>query len=108
MIKQQHGQHKVNYRPVKRGKHELHITVNGDAVRGSPFPIAVAPSPQSFLKPSQVVRGLNKPRGTVFNSKGQLVVVVEGATVSVLTPKGEKIRSFRQLNDAHGVTVDNF
>ena len=106
VIKQQHGQHKVNYRPVKRGKHELHITVNGDAVRGSPFPIAVAPSPQSFLKPSQVVRGLNKPRGTVFNSKGQLVVVVEGATVSVLTPKGEKIRSFRQLNDAHGVTVD--
>ena len=107
VIEQQHGQHKINYRPMKRGKHELHITVNGDAVRGSPFPIAVAPSPQSFLKPSQVVRGLNKPRGTVFNSKGQLVVVEgEGATVSVLTPEGEKIRTFGHLNDAYGVTVD--
>ena len=107
VIEQQHGQHKVNYRPMKRGKHELHITVNGDAVRGSPFPIAVAPSPQSFVKRSRVVRSMNKPRGTVSNSKGQLVVVEgSGATVSVLTPEGEKIRTFGQLKNAFGVTVD--
>ncbi len=107
VIDQQHGKHKINYRPMKRGKHELHITVNEDAVRGSPFPIAVAPSPQSFVKTSRVVRGVNSPRGTVFNSKGQLVVVESnGATVSVLTPEGEKIRTFGQLKNAHGVTVD--
>ncbi|XP_064384652.1 E3 ubiquitin-protein ligase TRIM71-like [Halichondria panicea] len=107
VIEQQHGQHKINYRPMKRGKHELHITVNGDAVRGSPFPIAVAPSPQSFIKPSRVVRGVNTPRGTVFNSKGQLIVVEgSGATVSVLTPEGEKIQTFGQLSNAYGVTVD--
>ncbi len=107
VIEQQHGQHKINYRPMKRGKHELHITVNGDAVRGSPFLIAVAPSPQCFVKPSRVVRGVNGPRGTVFNSKGQLVVVEgDGASVSVLTPEGEKIRTFGQLSNAHGVTVD--
>ncbi len=107
VIEQQHGQHKINYCPMKRGKHELHITVNGDAVRGSPFPIAVAPSPQCFVKPSRVVRGVYSPRGTVFNSKGQLVVVEgSGATVSVLTPEGEKIRTFGQLSNAYGVTVD--
>ena len=107
VIEEPHGQHKINYRPVKRGKHELHITVNGDAVRGSPFPIAVISSPQSFVKPSRVVRGVNKPRGTVFNSKGQLVVVEgEGTTVSVLTPEGEKIRTFGKLKNAFGVTVD--
>ncbi len=107
VIEQQHDQHKINYHPMKRGKHDLHITVNGDAVRGSPFPIAVAPSPQSFVKPSRVVQGVNTPRGTVSNSKGQLVVVESnGTTVSVLTPEGEKIRTFGQLNNAHGVTVD--
>ncbi len=107
VIEQQHGQRKINYCPMKRGKHELHIIVNGDAVQGSPFPIAVAPSPQCFVKPSQVVRGVNKPRGTVFNSKGQLVVVEDnGATVCVLTPEGEKIRTFGQLKNAYGVTVD--
>ena len=119
VIEQQHGQHKINYRPMKRGKHELHITVNGDAVRSSPFPIAVAPSPQSFVKPPRVVQGVNSSRGTVFNSKGQLIVVEgddskgqlivvegDGATVSVLTPEGEKIRTFGKLNNAYGVTVD--
>ena len=106
VIEQQHGQHKINYHSMKRGKHELHITVNRDAVRGSPFPIAVAPSPQSFVKPFRVV-GVNKPRGTVFNSKGELVVVEGGgATISVLTPEGEKIQTFGKLNNAYGVTVD--
>ena len=106
-VVKQHGQHKINYRPMKRGKHELHITVNGDAVRGSPFPIAVVPSPQSFIKPSRVVRGVNSSRGTVFNSKGELIVVEGGgATISVLTPEGEKIRTFGKLNNAYGVTVD--
>ncbi len=107
VIEQQHGQHKINYHPMKRGKHELHITLTGGAVRGSPFPLAVAPSPQSFVKPFRVVRGVNKPRGTVFNSKGQLVVIEgDGATVSLLTPEGDKIRTFGQLNNAYGVTVD--
>ncbi len=50
---------------------------------------------------------MNTPRGTVFNSKGQLVVIESnGTTVSVLTPEGEKIRTFGQLNNAYGVTVD--
>ena len=114
VVKRQNGQHKINYRPVKRGKHELHLTVDGNPVRGSPFPIAVTPSAQSLNKPVRVVPGLNRPRGTAINSKGQMIVVEgEGTCVSVLTPEGEKIRTFgtqgsgnRQLENAYGVTVD--
>ena len=113
-VKQQNGQHKINYRPVKRGKHELHLTVDGNPVRGSPFPIAVIPSAQSLNKPVRVVRGLNSPRGTAINSKGQMIVVEGGGTcVSVLTPEGEKIRTFGsrgsgngQFSEVLGVTVD--
>ena len=114
VVKQQNGQHKINYQPVKRGKHEIHLTVNGNPVRGSPFPIAVIPSAQSLNKPVRVVRGLDHPRGTAINSKGQMIVVEgNGTCVSVLTPEGEKIRTFGtqgsgngQLSDAYGVTVD--
>ena len=114
VVKQQNGQHKINYRPVKRGKHELHLTVNGNPVRGSPFPIAVTPSAQSLNKPVRVVRGLDGPRGTAINSKGQMIVVEgNGSCVSVLTPEGEKIRTFGtrgsgngQFANANGVTVD--
>ena len=114
VVKQQNGQHKINYRPVKRGKHELHLTVDGNPVRGSPFPIAVTPSAQSLNKPVRVVQGLDRPRGTAINSKGQMVVVEgNGTCVSVLTPEGEKVRTFGtqgsgngQLSGAYGVTVD--
>ena len=114
VVKQQNSQHKINYRPVKRGKHELYLTVDGNPVRGSPFPIAVTPSAQSLNKPVRVVRGLDCPRGTAINSKGQMIVVEgNGTCVSVLTPEGEKIRTFGtqgskngQLSNVYSVTVD--
>ena len=114
VVKQQNGQHKINYRHVKKGKHELHLTVDGNPVQGSPFPIAVTPSAQSLNKPVRVVRGLDRPKGTAINSKGQMIVVEgNGTCVSVLTPEGEKIRTFGtqgsgngQLLNAYGVTVD--
>ena len=115
VVKQRNGQHKINYRPVKRGKHELHLTVDGNPVRGSPFPIAVTPSAQSLDKPVRVVRGLDGPRGIAINSNKQMIVVEgNGSCVSVLTPEGEKIRTFdiqvlrnKQL-DAYGVSVDKY
>ena len=115
VVKQQNGQHKINYRPVKRGKHELHLTVDGNPVRGSPFPIAVTPSAQSLNKPVRVVRRLDGPRGTAINSKGQMIFVAGGGTyITVSTPEGEKIRSFGAKGSGNGhlsgaweVTVDN-
>ena len=114
IVKQQNGQHKISYQPVKRGKHELHLTINETSVRGSPLPIAITPSAQSLNKPVRVVRGLDHPRGIAINSKGQTIVVEgDGTCVSVLTPEGEKIQTFGtrgsgngQLSGAYGVTVD--
>ncbi len=100
----QNGQCEVSYRPDNRGKHELYISVNEVPVRGSPFPITVTGLPG---KPVRVVKGLNKPRSVVVNSKGQSVVIDDnGASVSVLTAEGEKIRNFKQISNAYGVTVD--
>ena len=109
VVKQQNGQHKINYRPVKRGKHELRLTIDGDPVQGSPFPITV-----TIATPMKVIPNLGSPRGTAVNSKGQTVVLeASGSCVSVLTPEGEKIRTFGtkgsgngQLSNTWGVTVD--
>ena len=110
VVKQQNGTHKINYQPAKRGKHELHVTIKGHPVRGSPYQITVTP-----CKPVRVVGGLNRPRGTAINSKGQTVVVEKGGCcISILTPEGENIRSFGtagsangQLSDPYGITADN-
>ena len=104
VVVEQNGRHKISYRPVYRGKHELHMSVNEVPVRGSPFPITVTGLAE---KPVRVIRGLNNPRGVVVNSKDQLVVVDNnGTSISVLIAEGEKIQSFGQLKDAFGVTVD--
>ena len=114
VVKQRNDTHKINYQPAKRGKHELHLTIKGHPVRGNPYPITVTPSPQSLCKPVKVVGGLNGPSGTAINSKGQIVVVETGGNrISILTPEGEKIRTFGkagsgngQFNYPYGVAVD--
>ncbi len=94
VIVQQNGRHEISYRPVYRGKHALHISVNEAPVRGSPFPITVTGLPE---KPVRVVRGLIAPKGVVVNSKEWLVVVdVDGSSVSVLTAEGEKFWTAEQ------------
>ena len=113
-VKQENGRHKITYKPARRGKHNLHIRINEKHVRGSPYLIAITPSPKSLRKPVRVVRGLNGPRDTTTNSKGQIVVAEqEGNCISVLTPEGEKIRTFGtkgsgegQLKGPCGIAVD--
>lgn len=107
----QDGQYSIEYQPVKRGKHELHLTVNGSPVEGSPFPVLVHPSPQSLSKPVRSIPSPKLPRSTAVNSQGNIVVANEGF-VSVLTPDGGKtqhlgvVNSKGQLSGAFGVTVD--
>ena len=110
IIKQKNGQYRIIYQPMKRGKHMLHLTVNGHLFQDKPFPIVVLPS----SKQVQIVKELDGVRGVAINSTGEMVVVNKNGTqISMLKPTGEKIRSFGtqgtengQLSDAYGVTVD--
>ena len=103
VVKQRNDTHKTIYQPAKRGKHELHLTIKGHPVRGSPYPITVTPSPQSLHKPVRVVGGLNGPSSTAINSKGQIVVAeIGGNCISILTPAGEKIRTFGTTGSGNG------
>ena len=102
-LKQENGQHKITYQPARRGKHSLHIRINEKHIRGSPYPIAITPSPQSLRKPVRIVTGLGRPYGTAINSKGQIIVVeITGHCISVLTPDGEKIRTFGTKGSGRG------
>ncbi len=108
--------HNISYRPIKRGKHELHVTVNGDHVKGSPFQVAVTSSYNNYYagRPDRVIASLSSPNGVAIDNRGQMVVIEgDGTCVSVMTTKGEKVRTFGtngsgngQLTGACGVTVD--
>ena len=80
-------------------KHQLHSNAGTERIRGSPV---------------QTLRGVKGPSGVVVNKRGELVVVEEtGHCVSVFSPSGEKLRSFRMDGSdnelfrwPYGITLD--
>ena len=111
-----HKQHTLSFTPTLRGRHELRVSVNGQAVPGSPFPLSVAPDPASLGKPVRVIEGLNKPWGVAINSKGHVIVSEDCPhQVSVYDKEWRKIRSFSEQRNgyngyylpAYGVAVDD-
>ena len=109
------GEHLVKYKPTTRGKHELHIRIRGESIKGSPFTVRVSPPLQVLGNPIRVIGSVNGPWGLATNSKGHIIVVENGAfCISVFTPEGKKIRSFGnrgtangQFSSPTGVAVDN-
>ena len=113
IVEVDHKDHTLSFTPTFRGRHELCVSVNGQTVKGSPFPLSVAPDPASLGKPVYFVR-LNKPWGISINSKHYVIVTEWGShQVSVYDREWRKVRSFGgkgkgdgQFNEPRGVTVD--
>ena len=89
------GQYKISYQPTIKGKHQLHIKVQGQRVKLSPFRVAVKSPVERLGTPIRTIGGVEKPWGVAINQKGEVVVTEYGGhCVSVFSPSGEKVRSF--------------
>ena len=89
------GQYKISYQPTIKGKHQLHIKVQGQHVKGSPFRVAVKSPVDKLGTPIRTIGGMSEPRGVAINQKGEVVVArYYGHCVSVFSPSGKKIHSF--------------
>ena len=103
------SQYEISYQSSIKGRHQLHIKVEGQHVRGSPFDVMVTSSLEKLGTPIQTISGVERPWGVVINKRGELVVA--GSNVYVLSSSGEKLRSFSvhgfgQLLEPRGVAVD--
>ena len=106
------SQYEISYQPTIKGRHQLHITVEGQHIRGSPFRIAVA-SPVLEHSLMHCMFGIEKPWGIAINHKGEIVVSEKGR-ISVFSPSGKKIQTihtsrFLFLSDGRslcGLTCD--
>ena len=99
------SRYRIGYQPSIKGKHQLHVKVGGQHIYGSPFSV-VARSPVTKLgAPILTVAELEQPCGIALSQWGEVIVTECGAScVSMLTPCGEKIRSFGK----HGSDWGNF
>ena len=108
------SQYEISYKPTTKGRHQLHIKVEDQYVRGSPFSIAVKSPVKKLGTPILTIDKLKYPCGIVINQRREVVITEDtGSCVSVFSPCGEKLRSFGryghgdgQFNNPVGVAVD--
>ena len=109
--KREANHYKISYRATSRGRHQLHIKVDGDHIKGSPFPIAVI---KKLGTPIKTILDVKQPWGVSVNQR-RVIVGENGANcVSVFSSTGKKLLSFGshgsgpgQFNGIHGVAVDD-
>ena len=108
------SQYEISYQPTIKGRHQLHIKVEGQHVRGSPSSVAVKSPVEKLGTQILTLGGMRRPIGVAINQRGEVVVTEAGRhCVSVFSPCGEKLRSFGtygsfqgQLYYPYGVAVD--
>ena len=113
--KREDGQFEMSYQASSRGRHQLHIKVEGEHIKGSPFSVTVKLPVGELGTPVRSINGVNQPWGVAITQQGQVVVVEYGEScVSIFNSKGEKIRSFGsggsghgQFSEPYGVAIDD-
>ena len=108
------SQYDISYQPTIKGRHQLHVKVEGQHVRGSPFCVAAKSPVVDLTAPIKTIQGVHTPTGLAVNKRGELVVAEpETSCISVFTTSGEKLQLFGthgsgqgQFEDPNGVAVD--
>ena len=96
------NQYKLSYQPTIKGRHQLHVKVNGEHIKGSPFSVAVKSSVDTLGPPILSMCGLDKPLAVAITQR-EVVVTERGAhCMSVLSPSGQKHRCFGSPGSGHG------
>ena len=117
--KKEKNKYTISYQPTHRGRHQLHIKVEGVPIRGSPFAVTARFPIEKLctLKlstPIRTIGDLNYPWGVAVNQNGEIIVADSwGHCISIFSQGGEKIRTFGSkgsapghFNGPRGVAVD--
>ena len=85
------NEYRIQYTPTVRGRHEVSVTVKGQEVSGSPFPVFVSIHPTQLSKPVQVINASMfyflalTPAGNIIAKQ------VSGDFISMLDKTGTKL-----------------
>ena len=97
------SRYEISYQAASQGRHQLHIKVEGDHIKGSPFPVTVKLPVKKLSTPIKTISGVILPWGVAVNQKGELIVSeCSGHCVSIFSPAGKKLRSFGSKGSGHG------
>lgn len=95
------NQYKIRYKPTRRGRHKLHIKVEGEYIKGSPFNVTVIKKLGTSVR---VVTGLKEPWGVAVTKRGNVLVAERlGHCISILNQEtGKRLRSLGSQGSGQG------
>ena len=98
----------IQYTPTVRGPCELTVSVDGQQMADSPFPVFVSVPVAELGRPVSVWHGLSLLNGVAVNSVGEVMVVSECLRIIIIFDKERKrLRSVQhKLGVCFGVAVD--
>ena len=103
------SQCEISYQPTSRGRHQLHIKVEGKHIKGSPFPVTVMLPVKKLGTPIKTITGLKGPWGVTVNQRKEIIVAESsGHCVSVFGQTGEKIHTFGSQGSGDGLLKTPF
>ena len=104
----QGGEYRVQYTPTVRGRHEVIVTVNGQEVAGTPFPVFVSIHPTQLGKSTQT--GVEYPRDVDVTPAGN-IIVAGLIKVTIFNKYGKKLKELKGsefgFGDPYGVAIDS-
>ena len=68
------SQCEISYQPIIKGRHQLHVKVQGQHLRGIPFGVAVKSPVEKLGTPILIIGGVDGPWGVAINQRGEVVV----------------------------------
>ena len=108
-----HGnEYHIQYTPTLRGRHELIVSVNGQEVTGSSFPVFASIPPTQLGKPVRVINtgGEKHPWDIVVNSVGEMIVTGSNR-IDVFDKEGTRLKSISasdyNIRYPLGVAIDS-
>ena len=103
------GQYSIQCTPTVRGRHELTVSVDGQQVAGSPFPVFVSIPPTQLGKPVKVWKNLTCPTGITVNSVGEILVSESRGNIIKFDTEGNRRTLVKQgtVNTLRMIAVDD-
>lgn len=66
------SQYEISYQPAIKGRHQLHIEVEGHHIRGSPFSVIVIAPFEKLDTPLQTIQ-IKCPAGVMIHKTGEII-----------------------------------
>ena len=109
------SQYEITYQLTIKGRHQLHVKLEGQPIRGSPLTLSAKLPVEKLGDPMRSLWGLRGPWGVAINQTGEVIIAEwERHCVSVFSNTGGKLRTFGkcgagrgQFTSPRGVAVDN-